>query len=44
MPRKPNSVARRLLQEKAVSSQPFNNLAGLLGDEFMKRGATLHGW
>lgn len=30
-------------KEKAVGSQFFNNLAGLLGDEFMKRGATLHG-
>ena len=30
-------------KEKAVGSRFFNNLAGLLGDEFMKRGATLHG-
>lgn len=30
-------------KQKAVGSQFFNNLAGLLGDEFMKRGATLHG-
>lgn len=30
-------------RKKAVGSQFFNNLAGLLGDEFMKRGATLHG-
>ncbi len=30
-------------KDKAVGSQFFNNLAGLLGDEFMKRGATLHG-
>ena len=30
-------------KEKAVGSQFFNNLAGLLGDEFMKQGATLHG-
>ena len=30
-------------KRKAVGSQFFNNLAGLLGDEFMKRGATLHG-
>ena len=29
-------------RKKAVGSQFFNNLAGLLGDEFMKRGATLH--
>lgn len=30
-------------RKKAVGSQFFNNLAGLTGDEFMKRGATLHG-
>lgn len=30
-------------KKKAVGSQFFNNLAGLFGDEFMKRGATLHG-
>ena len=30
-------------KKKAVGSQFFNNLAGLLGDEFMKRGATRHG-
>lgn len=30
-------------KKKAVGSQFFNNLAGLLGAEFMKRGATLHG-
>ena len=30
-------------KKKAVGSQFFNNLAGLLGDEFMKRGASLHG-
>ena len=30
-------------KKKVVGSQFFNNLAGLLGDEFMKRGATLHG-
>ena len=29
-------------KKKAVGSQFFNNLAGLLGSEFMKRGATLH--
>lgn len=28
-------------KKKAVGSEFFNNLAGLLGDEFMKRGATL---
>lgn len=33
----------RAAKKKAVGSQFFNNLAGLLGDEFMKRGATLHG-
>ena len=30
-------------KKKAVGSKFFNDLAGLLGDEFMKRGATLHG-
>ena len=30
-------------KKKAVGSQFFNDMAGLLGDEFMKRGATLHG-
>lgn len=29
-------------KKKAVGSQFFNNLAGLMGSEFMKRGATLH--
>lgn len=29
-------------KKKAVGSQFFNNLAGLLGDEFMKRGATIY--
>lgn len=33
----------RTVRKKAVGSQFFNNMAGLLGDEFMKRGATLHG-
>ena len=33
----------KAVKKKAVGSQFFNNLAGLLGDEFMKRGATLHG-
>lgn len=28
-------------KKKAVGSEFFNNPAGLLGDEFMKRGATL---
>lgn len=31
----------RPAHKKAVGSQFFNNMAGLLGDEFMKRGATL---
>ncbi|TGY97229.1 glycoside hydrolase family 2 protein [Petralouisia muris] len=35
--------AGKTSRKKAVGSQFFNNLAGLLGDEFMKRGATLHG-
>lgn len=30
-------------RKKAVGSQFFNNLAGLLGADFMKWGATLHG-
>ena len=30
-------------KKKAVGSQFFNDMAGFLGDEFMKRGATLHG-
>ena len=33
----------RTAKKKAVGSQFFNDMAGLLGDEFMKRGATLHG-
>lgn len=28
-------------KKKAVGSEFFNNMAGLLGDEFMKRGATI---
>lgn len=35
--------AGKAKKDKAVGSQFFNNLAGLLGDEFMKRGATLRG-
>lgn len=31
----------KAVKEKAVGSKFFNDLAGLLGDEFMKRGATL---
>ena len=30
-------------KKKAVGSQFFNDMAGFLGDEFMKRGAPLHG-
>lgn len=30
-------------KKKAVGSQFFNDMAGLLGDNFMKMGATLHG-
>ena len=30
-------------KKKAVGSQFFNDLAGILGDDFMKLGATLHG-
>lgn len=41
--KKPKSRPRTPPKEKAVGSQFFNNLAGLLGSEFMKHGATLHG-
>ena len=34
---------RQSAKKKAVGSQFFNDMAGFLGDEFMKRGATLHG-
>lgn len=37
------AASGKMSKKKAVGSQFFNNLAGLLGDEFMKRGATLHG-
>lgn len=30
-------------KKKAVGSQFFNDMAGLMGDQFMKMGATLHG-
>ncbi len=33
----------KTVKKKSVGSKFFNDLAGLLGDEFMKRGATLHG-
>ena len=42
-PRKAKQRGEKAAKKKAVGSQFFNNLAGLLGDEFMKRGATLHG-
>lgn len=35
--------AGKTSKKKAVGSQFFNNLAGILGDEFMKRGATFYG-
>lgn len=41
--KKAKKEAEKSGKKKAVGSQFFNNLAGLLGDEFMKRGATLHG-
>ena len=37
----PREVKGGKAKKKAVGSQFFNNMAGLLGDEFMKRGATL---
>lgn len=40
---KAKQCGKKSAKKKAVGSQFFNNLAGLLGDEFMKRGATLHG-
>ena len=40
---KAKQSGEKAAKKKAVGSQFFNNLAGLLGDEFMKRGATLHG-
>ena len=33
----------KAVKKKSVGSKFFNDLAGLFGDEFMKRGATLHG-
>ena len=41
--KKAKQRGEKAAKKKAVGSQFFNNLAGLLGDEFMKRGATLHG-
>ena len=40
---KKKQTGDKLQKKKAVGSEFFNNMAGLLGDEFMKRGATLHG-
>lgn len=40
---KARAAGKRVKKKKAVGSQFFNDMAGLLGDEFMKRGATLHG-
>ena len=40
---KKKQAGDRPQKKKAVGSEFFNNMAGLLGDEFMKRGATLHG-
>jgi beta-galactosidase len=37
------AAGKQAKKKKAVGSQFFNDLAGILGDEFMKRGATLHG-
>lgn len=34
-------AAGKQAREKAVGSKFFNDMAGLLGDEFMKRGATI---
>ena len=33
----------KAVKKKSVGSKFFNDMAGLLGDEFMKRGAMLHG-
>ena len=38
---KARSAGKQAKKSAAVGSEFFNNLAGLLGDEFMKRGATL---
>ena len=38
---KAKAAGEKAGKKKAVGSQFFNNMAGLLGDEFMKRGATL---
>ncbi len=39
---KADTAAKNAKKKKAVGSEFFNNLAGILGDEFMKRGATLY--
>jgi len=36
-------IKKPIKKKKAVGSEFFNNLAGILGAGFMKRGATLHG-
>ena len=38
---KARAAGKQAKKSAAVGSEFFNNLAGLLGDEFMKRGATL---
>ena len=38
---KAKKEAEQTKKKSAVGSEFFNNLAGLMGDEFMKRGATL---
>ena len=38
---KDRAEGKKAGKKRAVGSQFFNDLAGLLGDEFMKRGATL---
>ena len=38
---KARSAGKQAKKSAAVGSEFFNNLAGMLGDEFMKRGATL---
>ena len=38
---KARAAGKKAKKASAVGSEFFNNLAGLLGDEFMKRGATL---
>ena len=40
---KAQAAGERAKKKKAVGSQFFNDMAGLMGDQFMKMGATLHG-